>query len=77
MNKSRVAKKRIFSFLKNEALKDKVTAGIVAEVLARQSATMAIGDKARCIDIMRDLQQHFSDLELPLEKEEFEDYPIQ
>ena len=76
VNKSRVAKKRIFSFLKNEALKDKVTAGVVAEVLARQSATMAIGDKARCIDIMRDLQQHFSNLELPLEKIEFEDYPI-
>ena len=76
VNKSRVAKKRIFSFLKKEALKDKKTARVVAEVLARQSATMAIGDKARCIDIMRYLQEHFSDLELPLEKEEFEEYPV-
>jgi len=76
VNKSRVAKKRIFDFLKNESMKNAGVAKIVAEVLERQSATMAIGDKARCIHIMRDLQQHFDGLEVPLEKIEFEDYPI-
>ncbi len=76
VNKSRVAKKRIFDFLKNEGMKNAGVAKIVAEVLERQSATMAIGDKARCIHIMRDLQQHFDGLEVPLEKIEFEDYPI-
>ena len=76
VNKSRVAKKRIFDFLKNEGMKNEGVAKIVAEVLERQSTTMAIGDKARCIHIMRDLQQHFDGLELPLEKIEFEDYPI-
>lgn len=76
VNKSRVAKKRIFEFLKNEGMKREGTAKIVAEVLERQSATMAIGDKAKCIQIMRDLQKHFEDLKVPLEKIEFEDYPI-
>ena len=76
VNKSRVAKKRIFEFLKNEGMKRAGTAKIVAEVLERQSATMAIGDKAKCIQIMRDLQVHFEGLEVPVEKIEFEDYPI-
>lgn len=76
VNKSRVAKKRIFEFLKNEGMKREGTAKIVAEVLERQSGTMAIGDKARCIQIMRDLQAHFEGLKVPVEKIEFEDYPI-
>lgn len=77
VNKSRVAKKRIFEFLKNEGMKREGTAKIVAEVLERQSVTMAIGDKAKCIQIMRDLQSHFQSLEVPVEKIEFEDYPVE
>ncbi len=57
-------------------MKREGTAKIVAEVLERQSATMAIGDKARCIQIMRDLQNHFEGLKVPVEKIEFEDYPV-
>lgn len=75
INKSRVAKKRIFSFLQQEGSKSKEVAEIVAGVLARQSVTMAIGDKAKCIEIMRDLQELWTDLEVPLERVEWDDYP--
>ncbi len=66
INKSRVAKKRIFEFLKKEGLKDNETAAIIAKIIARQSATMAIADKAKCIEIMRDLQERHKDLDLPI-----------
>ena len=76
INKSRVAKKRIFNFLLQEGSKSKEVADIVAGVLSRQSVTMAIGDKARCIEIMRDLEVLWPGLEVPLERVEYEDYPI-
>jgi len=66
INKSRVAKKRIFEFLRKEGLKDKTAAEVIAKIMARQSVTMAITDKAKCIQIMRDLQEQHSDLELPI-----------
>ncbi len=66
INKSKVAKKRIFEFLKREGLKDKSAATIIAEIMTRQSATMAINDKAKCIEIMRDLQAVYPDLQLPI-----------
>jgi len=75
INKSRVAKKRIFNFLKNEGLKSERTAKLVAEVMTRQSATMAITDKARCIEIMRDLEIVYPNLTMPIETSDYEIYP--
>ncbi|MEM9822856.1 MAG: WGR domain-containing protein [Bacteroidota bacterium] len=75
VNKAGVAKKRIFAFLKAEGIKSVSTATVVARVISRQSATMAIGDKSRCIQIMRDLSNHFPQLNLPLNQLEFETYP--
>ncbi len=66
INKSKVAKKRIFDFLRKEGLKDKVAAQVIAEIMTRQSATMAIADKAKCISIMRDLKEKYPDLNLPI-----------
>ncbi len=66
VNKSGVAKKRIFSFLKNEALKNEDIATMVAKIMARQSVTMAVADKASCIAIMRDMKVRFPNIELPL-----------
>lgn len=76
INKSRVAKKRIFNFLKNEGLKSERTAKLVAEVMTRQSATMAITDKARCIEIMRDLEVIYPDLKMPIETSDYEIYAL-
>ncbi len=75
INKSRVAKKRVFEFLKQEGIKSQTVAEIVADVMARQSVTMAIGDKAACIEIMRDLQLLYPEMKLPLQVVEFETYP--
>ena len=76
VNKAGVAKKRIFNFLHQEGLKDEKSASIVANVIARQSASMAITDKARCLEIMRDLKKVYPKISLPAVKIEFQDYPI-
>lgn len=76
VNKAGVAKKRIFNFLHQEGLKDEKSATIIASVIARQSASMAITDKARCLEIMRDLKKVYPKISLPAVKIEFEDYPI-
>ncbi len=76
VNKAGVAKKRIFSFLQQEGLKNEESATIVANVIARQSASMAITDKARCLEIMRDLKKVYPKISLPAVKIEFKNYPI-
>lgn len=66
VNKAGVAKHRIFNFLKSEAMKNEQVATLVARVMARQSVTLAVADKAACIQIMRDLKVVFPNMELPL-----------
>ncbi|GAB4024182.1 hypothetical protein [Spirosoma gilvum] len=67
VHQSRTAKTRVFAFLQREGLKSEENARFVARLLTDVSATAAIGDKARCISIMRDLQQQFNDLSLPIQ----------
>lgn len=66
VNRARVAKTRIFEFLRKEALKSEEQAQLIADILARQSATMAIGDKAVCIETLLDITQHYPQVKLPL-----------
>lgn len=63
VNKVRVAKDRIFDFLHAEALKTSEAAHLVADIVSRISATCAIGDKATCIEIMRDIQARYPHVE--------------
>ncbi|MBV7531986.1 hypothetical protein [Chitinophaga sp. sic0106] len=65
VNKARVAKERVFTFLETEALKSAEAAAFIGGIITDISATVAIGDKARCISIMRNISQHFT-LELPI-----------
>jgi predicted DNA-binding WGR domain protein len=67
VNRARVAKDRVLSFLAAEAIKSDAAANIVAHILTRQSVTMAIGDKATVIETMLSLHQHYPALELPLQ----------
>ena len=76
VNKSSVAKERIFNFLRKEALKNEDTAKVVAGILTRQSAMMVIRDKAQCIKIMRDLQQVYPDLPMSAKLKDIETYPV-
>lgn len=75
VNKSAVAKQRIFEFLKKEGSKSEIVATIITEVLSRQSATMAIGDKTRCISIMRHLQTLYPVIAMPIQVIDYETYP--
>lgn len=66
VNKARVAKDRVLAFLETEALADEAAAKVVAPILARQSATMAISDRAVMIQAMRRIHAAFPDVELPV-----------
>lgn len=66
VNRSRPAKDRILQFLETEALKNEKSAKIAAEILARQSATLAIGDKAKMIEAMLKIRRNFPDISLPI-----------
>ncbi|MDJ1495744.1 WGR domain-containing protein [Cytophagaceae bacterium DM2B3-1] len=66
VNRSGMAKTRIFNFLRQEALKNEQSAALVSKIIARQSATMAIDNKAACIRIMYDIRKSYPTIDLPL-----------
>lgn len=72
VNKGRSSKSRIFNFLHQEALKSSDSAVFVADILRDVSATVSIDDKATCINIMQNLQEHFEELNLPIRIVDFE-----
>src|SRR5262249_1256882 len=59
VNRGCVAKKRILAFLAAEAQKSEAGARVVAEILTRQSVTIAIGDKAAAIETMLRIQRTY------------------
>lgn len=67
VNKARVAKDRVLAFLEKEALESEAAANVVAEIVTRQSATCAIGDRARMVQIMVKIQATYPEIALPLE----------
>lgn len=67
VNKGRIAKQRIFAFLDAEARKSEEAATIIAQILTRQSVTMAIGDKAAAIQTMVKIRQNYPQLSLPIQ----------
>lgn len=66
VNKARVAKDRIFKFLCAEALRAEASAQVAARIFTRQSVTMAIGDKAACIEFLRDIRRQYPQIATPL-----------
>jgi hypothetical protein len=66
VNRGRVAKDRVLALLEREAAKSEQAAGIVAEILTRQSATAAIGDKSRTIAIMTRIRATYPGISTPL-----------
>jgi len=65
VNKSRVAKNRIYYFLLTEGRKSEEAAKIVSGILSDISATAAIGDKAKCIEVLLQLKALY-EVETPL-----------
>jgi hypothetical protein len=56
VNKSRIAKNRIYHFLLIEGRKSEEAAKAVSAILSDISATAAIGDKAKCIEVLLQLR---------------------
>ena len=71
VNKSRIAKNRIYLFLLQEGRKSEAAAKAVCAILSDVSAIAAIGDKAKCIDILIQLQALY-DVNTPLKIKEAE-----
>jgi predicted DNA-binding WGR domain protein len=66
VNRGRVAKSRVLAFLASEGLKSEPAARVAAGILARQSATLAVGDKASTIETMLRIHRTYPDILLPL-----------
>jgi predicted DNA-binding WGR domain protein len=66
VNRGRVAKARIFDFLRQEALKSESAAHLVSEMLIRQSLTIAIGDKATALELMVQIHRTYPAISLPI-----------
>ena len=66
VNRGRIAKQRTLAFLQAEALKSETAAQIIAPILERQSATASIEYKAACLQAMRDIQQQYPNIVLPI-----------
>ncbi|MCW3092206.1 MAG: hypothetical protein JWP81_3275 [Ferruginibacter sp.] len=71
VNKSRIAKNRIYLFLLQEGRKSEAAAKAVCTILSDVSAIAAIGDKAKCIDILIQLQALY-DVNTPVRIKEIE-----
>jgi predicted DNA-binding WGR domain protein len=66
INRAKIAKQRVFAFLDREATKSESAAKIVAEILTRQSATIAIGERAKSIEILLKIHHQYPDLPLAI-----------
>lgn len=71
VNKARVAKNRVFRFLAEEGKKSEAAATFVADLISQVSVTVSIEDKAKCIDILLQLQSLY-DVRTPLIRKQVE-----
>ncbi|MCS4304838.1 WGR domain-containing protein [Chryseobacterium sp. BIGb0232] len=67
VNRARTAKNRIFTFLEKEGRKNTESAEIVSKILDDLSATTAIQDKAKCINIISELKMIYPQLNVHLQ----------
>jgi hypothetical protein len=67
INKASVAKARVIAFLTAEAQKSEASARVVAGILARQAATIAVGQRAAAIEAMLAIRRAYPFIQLPLE----------
>jgi len=62
VDRGRTAKDRVQDFLARQALLSEDIAAFVAQLFARQVVTVAVRDKARYIEALRAIQQHYPQL---------------
>jgi hypothetical protein len=66
VNRGRITKQRVFAFLNREATKSEAAASIVAQILTRQSAVIAIGDKAKALESLLKIHLIYPQIPLPI-----------
>lgn len=66
VNQGRIAKQRAIAFLHQQALADRASAEVAARVFARQSATIAVGEREAMIKAMVDIARAHPDIDLPI-----------
>lgn len=66
VNKARISKDRIFMFLESEAEKNIISAEMISGLLSWYSATVAVQDKARTIEILMKIHSKYPDISVPL-----------
>jgi hypothetical protein len=66
VNRGRVTKQLVFAFLNQEATKSEAAANIVAQIFSRQSATIAIGDKAKALESLLKIHLTYPQIPLPI-----------
>jgi predicted DNA-binding WGR domain protein len=59
VNRGRVAKARVIQYLRRQALESAKAAAVVAPIINRVAATIAVGDRGACVQILRDIGQKF------------------
>ncbi|WP_207534428.1 hypothetical protein [Desertivirga arenae] len=59
VNKGKAAKARVLEFLRKEALKSEEAAQLIVEIFNRISASVAITEKAACIQALREIQKAY------------------
>ncbi|CAM2069594.1 WGR domain-containing protein [Sulfidibacter corallicola] len=67
VNRSRIAKTRVFAFLARQAEGDKARAERVRDIIAPISQTIAVGDRDQCMSILLSIRTRFPQLDSPLE----------
>lgn len=68
VNKARVAKARVIEFLHLQAMQSSEIAKVAAKIFSRQSVTIILADHTRYLLAMRDLQDKYPFLDLPIAK---------
>ncbi|MEO8700734.1 MAG: WGR domain-containing protein, partial [Kofleriaceae bacterium] len=66
VNRGGVAKQRVLALLRRESMRSPEAAAILAPVLDRQSATIAVSQKAPLIATMVDVRTAFPEVDLPI-----------
>ncbi len=74
VNKGKVAKARAMDFLKKEAMKNEQIAAVAADIFTRTSASVAITEKAACIDALRDIKKKYPGIAIPLVVKDYADF---
>jgi len=66
VNRNRIAKDRILTFLRDQSLHSSEAAQLILDMLERLSATEVAGDKANYIELLRDIQSAHPQLAVPI-----------